>query len=137
MGEISDVSRPKTLVAAIALLAATHVYGIAVIALVVGTLSGMLVPSIALIVAIYSLLLMLLVFVWLGHDWARLVCGVVAFLAVLVTAPRLLSMSPLATCWFVAKAAGLFLLYVPPTNRWFRSAAPNNSSKPTPLRGAA
>jgi hypothetical protein len=133
------VQRPKSLIFAVVLLAGAHVFGIA--QLVSAIRNGLLeiapaIPS-AITAAVYALLLGLLALLWLGRDWARFVCAVAAFFALLTNSPYLPSLSAAATTWFIAKAVGLALLYVPASNRWFRSAGPNNSSKPTPLRGAA
>ncbi|GAB1597172.1 hypothetical protein [Lysobacter claricitrinus] len=133
------MKRPPTLIAAVLLLAATHIYGITELAQVISTgnlgVAPMLPSAVAAVV--YLALLGLVVMVWLGRDWARFICAVAGFLAVLTNAPHLASFDGSAVMWFFAKAAAVALLYVPPTNRWFRWSGPNNSSKPTPLRGAA
>jgi hypothetical protein len=133
------VQRPKSLIVAVVLLAGAHVFGIA--QLVSAIRNGLLdiapaLPS-AITAAVYALLLGLLALLWLGRHWARFVCAVAAFLALLINALHLPSLSAAATAWFFGKAVALTLLYVPASNRWFRAVGPNNSSKPTPLRGAA
>ncbi|WP_205123636.1 hypothetical protein, partial [Cognatilysobacter lacus] len=87
--------------------------------------------------AVYVFLLGLLGLAAVGRDWARFLGAVIALLALLENAPHVLSFGSFALAWFAAKACGLALLYAPPSNRWFRQVGPNNSSKPTPLRGAA
>ena len=133
------MNRPVALIVAVALLVATHIYGAAepIELIRAGNLGvSPLLPS-AVLLATYLVLFALVVLVWRGKDWARLLCAVLAILALLTSAPHLAAFGALAIGWFAAKALAVVLFYVPPTNRWFRSARPNNSSKPTPLRGAA
>lgn len=133
------MNRPVALVAAVALLVTTHIYGAAepIQQIRAGNLGvGPLLPS-AVLLSAYLLQFALVALVWRGKDWARLLCAALAVLALLASAPHLAAFSALAVGWFSAKVLAVALLFVPPTNRWFRSAGPDNSSKPTPLRDAA
>ena len=134
-----DMKRPKTLITAFVLLAAAYLYGIVQLVTLFRASTPNATPHLLLLVGtgLYLFLLGLLGLAALGRDWARFLGAVIALLMLLENVPELLSLETLALGWFVAKAGGLVLLYAPPSNRWFRRAEPNNSSKPMPLRDVA
>jgi hypothetical protein len=131
------VNIPKPILFSTALLLAAHAAGLWQMIFLSRTLGVPLWMPYGTLAFVYSLLMVLLVMVLRGKPWARALYTVLGALSLLSAVGHNADLS--ATGWLAAtaKVVALVLLYVPVSNSWFARSSPNNSLKPTPLRGAA
>jgi hypothetical protein len=124
---------PASVVSAIVLVATSFALGpISVLATAPQTFT----TAIGLLVALFSLALAFAILraLYVGRNWVRWICLVLVAATVAYLPWSLANASSLDLSQTALQAVAAILLLLPASNRWY---GPNNSSKPTPLRGAA
>ena len=128
---------PKSILIAVLLLVATHASGLWEMIAISHTLGVPLWMPYVMLAICYSFIALLLVMILRGKRWARTTYTVLAVFGFLSTLTHATGISTLGLAVLAMKILALVLLYVSASNQWFNRDGPNNSFKPTPLRGAA
>jgi len=128
---------PKSILIATLLLAMVHAAGLWKMIGISKTLGvPPWMPYITLAVC-YLFIALLLVMMLRGKRWARTTYMAIAAFGLLATLAHATGISNLGLAVLATKIVAVILLYVSASNQWFNRDGPNNSFKPTPLRGAA
>ena len=128
---------PKSILIAVLLLTMAHAAGLWEMIAISRTLGVPLwMPYISLVIC-YSFIALLLAMMLRGKRWARTTYTALAIFGFLATLNHATGISTLGLAVLAAKIVAIILLYISASNQWFNRDGPNNSSKPTPLRGAA
>ena len=128
---------PKSVLIAVLLLAMAHAAGLWEMIAISHTLGVPLwMPYIVLVIC-YSFIALLLTMLLRGKRWARTTYTALAAFGLLATLTHATGISTLGLTVLATKIVAVVLLYVSASNQWFNRDGPNNSFKPTPLRGAA
>ncbi|RYE02060.1 MAG: hypothetical protein EOP50_00940 [Sphingobacteriales bacterium] len=128
---------PKIVLLSVAMLLAAHAAGLLEMVQLSRTLDVSIWMPYSALALVYSLLAALLTLILLGKRLARAVYTFLAVISLLSAVIHFADLSAEGLLVATAKLVAVVLLYVPASNRWFNRGSPNNSFKPTPLRGAA
>ena len=128
---------PKSVLIAVLLLAMAHAAGLWEMIAISHTLGVPLwMPYMALAIC-YSSIVLFLAMMILGKRWARTTYTALAAFGFLATLAHATGISTIGLTVLATKVVAVILLYVSASNQWFNRDDPNNSFKPTTLRGAA
>ena len=131
------VKPPKSILIATLLLALVHAAGLWEMLGISKNLGVPLWMPYLTLTFCYFFIALLLVMMLRSKRWARTTYTTLAAFGLIATLAHAPGISTLGLTVLATKIIGVILLYVSASNQWFNRDGPNNSSKPTPLRGAA